>query len=220
VNGLNIHATYLFPSILNVGIGTDLEFSSFQQPFTPHAKGKVISTKIYNSLSQIFTLNSSINVNINNYVVITDTPQVFINNLTIVNNRVRGILLETRNVYIKNSIFNKTSGPAILFQPSLSWHEGPYAINITLTPNLYLNNNEGISKNKGVITILPDPIQFILIIANVQIRSSTFLIGIFNQGLIQSYNENNTLFHGNYINKNHSSPFLAICNTRNITARN
>ncbi len=164
-----------------------MEFSSSQQPFTPHAKGKVISTKIYDSLSQKFTLNSSINVNINDYVVITDTPQVFINNLTIVNNRVRGILLETRNVYIKNSIFNRTRAPAILFQPSLSRHDRSYAINITLTPNLYLNNNEGISKNKEVVTILPDPIQFIPIIANVQIILSTFFIGKFNQGLIQSF---------------------------------
>jgi hypothetical protein len=236
-DGLNIHATYftvrqiinsttlivqtlLFPTILNVGIGTDLEFSTNQQPFTPHAKGTVISTKIYDSSSQIFTFDSPINVNINDYVVISDTPQVTINNFTVENNRARGILLETRNVNIKNSIFNRTSGPAILFQPSLSWHEGPFAINVTLSQNLFINNNEGISKNKGVISILPDPVQSLPIITNLQITSSTFLIGKFNQGVLQSYNGNNIYFHGNYIATNHSLPFISICNTKNITAFN
>jgi hypothetical protein len=236
-DGLNVHATYfsvkqiinsttlivqtlLFPTILNVGIGTDLEFGSSQQPFTPHARGTVISTKIYDSNSQIFTFNSSVNVTVNDTVVISDTPQLTIRNLTVENNRARGILLETRNVTVTQSIFNRTSGPAILFQPSLSWHEGPYAINVTLSENLYINNNEGISKNKGVISILPDPIQLIPIITNVQITSSTFLIGKYNQGVLQSYNGDNISFYGNYIATNHSLPFIAICNTRNITANN
>ena len=51
-------------------------------------------------------------------------------------------------------------------------------------------NNEGISKNKGIITILPDSIQTLPIITNLQIKSSTFLLGIYNQGLLQSYNGN------------------------------
>jgi hypothetical protein len=236
-DGLNIHATYftvkqiinsttlivqtsLFPTILNVGIGTDLEFSRNQQPFTPHAKGRVISTKIYDSTSQIFTFNNPVDADINDYVVISDTPQVVITNFTVENNRARGILLETRNVLVKQSIFNRTSGPAILFQPSLSWHEGPYAINVTLTKNIFIDNNEGISKNKGVISILPDPIQLTSIIKNIQITSSTFFIGKYNQGLLQSYNGDNISFYGNYIKTNHSLPFINICNTRNITADN
>jgi hypothetical protein len=237
-DGLNVHATYfnvrqiinsttlivqtsLFPTVLNVGIGTDLEFGSHQQPFTPHAKGTVISTKIYDSNSQIFTFNSSINATVNDSVVISDTPQLTIRNFTVQNNRARGILLETRNINIQQSIFNRTSGPAILFQPSLSWHEGPYAINVTLTQNIFIYNNEGISKNKGVIAILPDPVQLIPIIKNVQITSSTFFIGKYNpQGVLQSYNGNNISFYGNYINTNHSFPFISICNSRNITAFN
>ena len=236
-DGLNVHATYftvkevinsttlivqtsLFPTLLNVGIGTDLEFSPYQQPFTPHARGTVISTKIYDAHSQLFTFNSSVNVNMNDTVVISDTPQLTIRNFTVENNRARGILLETRNISIEKSIFNRTSGPAILFQPSLSWHEGPYAINVTLKENLYIDNNEGISKTKGVITILPDPIQSLPIITNIRITSSTFLLGKSNPGVLQSYNGNNIRLDGNYIATNHSLPFIAICNTRNITADN
>jgi hypothetical protein len=236
-DGLNVHATYfnvreiinsttlivqtlIFPTILNVGLGTDLEFSFSKQPFTIYARRKLLSTKIYDSTSQIFTLNESINANINDYIIVGDTPNLFIRNLTVENNRARGILLETRNINIKQSIFNRTSGPAILFQPSLSWHEGPFAFNVTLEENIFISNNEGISKTKGIISILPDPIQLNPIINNIQIKSSTFLMGKYNQGLFQSYNGNNILFYQNYINTNHSSPFIYICNSRNLTAFN
>ena len=77
-------------------------------------------------------------VNVSDYVVVSDTPKLIIRNFTVENNRARGILLETRNIHIQQSIFNRTSGPAILFQPSLSWLEGPYAINVTLEQNLYI----------------------------------------------------------------------------------
>jgi hypothetical protein len=236
-DGLNIHAMYFivkqiinsttlivqtlnWPDILNVGIGTHLEFSRNQQPFTPHAKGTVISTKVYDSVSQLYTFDSPVDVSVNDYVVVSDAPQVTIRNFTVENNRARGILLETRNVNVAQSVFNRTSGPAILFQPSLYWHEGPYAINVTLSENLYINNNEGIAQEEGVITILPDPIELVPIITNVQIISSTFLIGSYNQGVIQSDNGDNISFYGNYIATNHSAPLITICNTRNITANN
>ncbi|CAF1463224.1 unnamed protein product [Rotaria sordida] len=221
-DGLNVHAMYFivkkiinstalivqtlsWPYILDVGIETHLEFSSNQQPFTPHAKGTVASTKIYDSLSQLYTFDSPLDITVNDYVVVSDTPQLTIRNFTIENNRACGILLETRNVNVKQSVFNRTSGPAILFQPSLHWDEGPYAINVTLSENLFVNNNEGLA--------LPT-------IKNVQITSSTFLIGNYNQGVIQSYNGNNIAFYGNYIATNHSGPLISICNTRNITANN
>jgi hypothetical protein len=151
---------------------------------------------------------------------VSDVPKLTIRNFTVENNRARGILLETRNIDIKQSLFNRTSGPAILFQPSLYWHEGPHAINVTLSENLYINNNEGIAQQEGVITILPDPTQLVPIVTNVQITSSTFLVGDYNQGIIQSYNGNDIAFQGNYIATNHSGPLITICNTRNITANN
>ncbi|CAF3719681.1 unnamed protein product, partial [Rotaria sordida] len=197
-DGLNVHAMYFivkkiinstalivqtlsWPYILDVGIGTHLEFSSNQQPFTPHAKGTVVSTKIYDSLSQLYTFDSPLDVTVNDYVVV-----------------------KTRNVNVKQSVFNRTSGQAILFQPSLHWDEGPHAINVTLSENLFVNNNEGLARQEGVITILPVPVQLVPTIKNVQITSSTFLIGNYYQGVIQSYNGNNIAFYGNYIATNHS----------------
>jgi len=129
-------------------------------------------------------------------------------------------LLETRNVDIRQSIFNRTSAPAIFFQPSLYWHEGPAAENVTLADNLYINCNEGISQHKGIITLLPDPIQTIPVINDIRIESSTFYFGNYSQGLIQGNNANNIYLSGNYITTNSSMPLISICNSRNITASN
>ncbi len=236
-DGLSVHAMYFivkeiinstaliiqtfnWPDTLNVGIGTVLEFSTNLQPFTPYAKGTVASIKGYDSKSQIFTFVNPLMVNVNDYVVVSDVPQVIVKNLTIENNRARGILLQTRNILIERSILNQTSGPAILFQPSLYWHEGPGAFNVTLTENLFFNNNEGIANEKGMITILPDPIQIIPVITNVQISSSTFLPGTYSQAIIQAYNGQNISFTGNYIATNNSTPLINICNSRNMTANN
>jgi hypothetical protein len=212
--------TFNWPDTLNLGIGTELEFSTHQQPFTSYTKGIIASITSYDSQSRIFRFIKPINVSVDDYVVVSDVPQVIVKNLTIENNRARGILLQTRNITIKQSILNQTSGPAILFQPSLYWHEGPGAMNVTLTENLFINNNEGIANEKGIITILPDPIQLIPVITNVQISSSTFFTGTYSQALIQSYNGDTISFSGNYIATNNSIPLINICNCRNITANN
>jgi hypothetical protein len=236
-DGLSVHAMYFtvkeiinstsiiiqtfnWPDTLNLGIGTELEFSTHQQPFTSYTKGTIASITSYDSQSRIFRFIKPINVSVDDYVVVSDVPQVIVKNLTIENNRARGILLQTRNITIKQSILNQTSGPAILFQPSLYWHEGPGAMNVTLTENLFINNNEGIANEKGIITILPDPIQLIPVITNVQISSSTFFTGTYSQALIQSYNGDTISFSGNYIATNNSIPLINICNCRNITANN
>jgi hypothetical protein len=236
-DGLSVHAMYFtvkeiinstsiiiqtfnWPDTLNLGIGTELEFSTHQQPFTSYTKGTIASITTYNSQARIFRFIKPINVSVDDYVVVSDVPQVIVKNLTIENNRARGILLQTRNITIKQSILNQTSGPAILFQPSLYWHEGPGAMNVTLTENLFINNNEGIANEKGIITILPDPIQLIPVITNVQISSSTFFTGTYSQALIQSYNGDTISFSGNYIATNNSIPLINICNCRNITANN
>jgi hypothetical protein len=100
------------------------------------------------------------------------------------------------------------------------WREGPEARNVTLIGNIYINNNEGIAQEKGIITILPDPIQLVPVINDIRIESSTFYIGIYSQGIIQSDNVNNLFVSGNYINTNNSTPLISICNSRNITAEN
>lgn len=131
---------------LNVGIGTHLEFSANRQSFTPHAEGTVVSIESYDSTTKLFTFDTSIDVNESDYVVVSDSPKLTVRNLTVENNRARGILVETRNVDVQHSKFNQTSEPAILFQPSLYWYEGPYTINVTLSNNLYIHNNEGLAQ--------------------------------------------------------------------------
>ena len=212
--------TFNWPDTLNIGIGTTLEFSPHDQPFTPYTKGTIASTKDNDSKSRIFTFTKPLTVNVNDYVVVSDVPEVIVKNLTVENNRARGILLQSRNILIKQSTLNRTSGPAILFQPSLYWHEGPGAINVTLTENVFLNNNEGIASEKGMIAISPDPIQLLPVIANIQISSSSFYTGTSSQALVQIFNGNNLLFFGNYIATNNSNPLITICNSRNITAEN
>ncbi|UJR32635.1 hypothetical protein I4U23_020095 [Adineta vaga] len=200
--------------------GTQLEFSSSKRPFTAYETGTIVSSSFYTSTSQLFTFSSSINASIGDFVCVADVASLTIRNFTVEHNRARGILLETRNIDIRQSIFNKTSGPALLFQPSLYWYEGLPSRNVTLAENLYIHCNEGIGQQQGFITILPDPIQLVSVIDDIRVESSTFYFGSLSQGLIQSNNANNVYITGNYIATNSSQPLILICNSRNITASN
>jgi len=130
------------------------------------------------------------------------------------------LILVLFHLDVRQSLFNRTSGSAVLIQPSLYWHEGPSARNVTLTENIYLNCNEGLGQNKGIITVLPNPTQLIPVIDDIQIESSTFLFGIYSQGLLESNNANNVFINGNYIATNGSTPLISLCNCRNISANN
>ena len=236
-DALNVHATFLLvtkiinrtsiiieatngTTVLDVGIGTNLEFSSKQQPYTVHGKGTIASLIFNSTNSRKITFTSSVNVSLNDWVCVADTPFLTIRNFTVANNRARGVLLETRNIDLRQSIFNRTSGPAVLIQPSMYWHEGPVARNITLIENIYIENNEGITQEQGIITILPDPVQLVPVINDIRIQSSTFYFGTYSQGLLQSNNVNNVLISGNYIATNNLTSFIMICNSRNISAEN
>jgi hypothetical protein len=236
-DGLHVHAQYFlvteivnssalivaafnWTDSLNIGNGRILEFSRHNQPFSAYSNGTVASSAVYPPISRLFTFTSPVNVNIGDYVCIADTPSVTIRNLTVENNRARGLVFETRNIDIRNSVFNRTSAPAILFQPSLYWHDGPASRNATLADNLYINCNEGIGQKKGIITVFPFPVQLVPVIDDIRIESSTFLFGNYSQGIIQSANANNLYLTGNYIATNSSTPLISICNSRNITASN
>ena len=236
-DGLNVHAKYLGVSeIINssaimlsafnstgqiiIGDGVDLEFTSHNQPFTTYTTAKIASSSFYSPTSTLFTFTSSINVSIGDYACVADTPSLTIRNFTVERNRARGILVETRNVDIRNSVFNHTSGAAFLFQPSLYYHEGPSGQNVTLANNLYINNNEGIGQFKGIISVIPYPPQLVPVINDIRIESSSFYFGNYSQGLVGSTNANNVYITGNYIITNSSSPIISICNSRNITASN
>jgi hypothetical protein len=237
-DGLNVHRVYLLVAeVINsstlvlkalnwiepVNIGEDirLEFNSGKQPFTMYGSGIVASSSALNSTdSRLFIFTTPLNVSVGDWAYVADPATLTIRNFTVENNRGRGALLETHNVDLRQSLFNRTSAPAIFFEPSLYWHEGPAAKNVTLAENLYINCNEGISQHGGIITFLPDPVQTISVIEDIRIESSTFLFGNYSQGLIQGNNINNVYISGNYIATNSSMPLISICNSRNITASN
>jgi hypothetical protein len=236
-DGLNIHAVYFnvteivnstaliiqspgASDKLHVGIGTRLEFSSYQQPFTAYTTAIVTSFKMISSNSALYVFDSPVNVSIGDLTCVADTPRLTIRNFTVANNRARGVLLETRNIDMKQSLFNRTSGPAVYFQPSLFWHEGPPAQNASLTENVYINCNEGIAQHAGFIIVLPVPTQLVPVVHDVNITSSSFYFGEYSQGLIQSFNAENIFISGNYIATNASTPLISLCNSRNISASN
>ncbi|UJR12269.1 hypothetical protein I4U23_016446 [Adineta vaga] len=235
-DGFNVHSTFLLVTKIissktiivtamngtdsYVENGTHLEFSSNEQPFTVRKIGIVASSTRYNSSSRLLTFTTSINASLNYFVSSADTPVLTIRNFTVENNRARGVLLGTRNIDIRNSVFNRTSGSAVLIQPSLYWYEGPVARNITLINNLYINCNEGIAKDQGIITIRPNPTQLVPVINGIRIESSTFLFGNYSLGLIRSTNADNVFLSGNYITTNITTPIILLCNSRNITASN
>jgi hypothetical protein len=100
------------------------------------------------------------------------------------------------------------------------WHEGPEARNVSLIENIYINNNEGIAQEKGIIAILPYPSQLVPVINDIRIESSRFYFGMYTQTLLQSDNANNIFLSENYIATNSSTPLISICNSRNISAEN
>ena len=235
-DGLNVLASYLLVTeikntttmivtILNSTspypeVGSLLEFSSQQQPFTVHGSGVITSVTNISPYARLLTFAIAVNASAGDWACHGDTPALTIQNFTVENNRARGVLLETRNIDIRQCVFNRTSGPAVLIQPSQYWHEGPAARNVTLIENRYINCNEGIGQEKGVITILPVPTQLIPVIDDIRIESSTFLFGNYSKGLIEINNVNNLFFNGNYIAVNVTTSIISLCNSRNITASN
>ena len=129
-----------------IQIGENLEFTNSTQPFTVYTKGTVVYSASQGPDKRLVIFTESINASVGDWVCNADTPVLTIRNFTVQNNRARGVVLETRNIDIRNSVFNRTSAPAILIQPSLGWHEGPEARNITLINNLYIYCNEGIGQ--------------------------------------------------------------------------
>jgi hypothetical protein len=211
---------YSWPDVLNVGVGTHLEFSSSQQPFTVYGTTTVVSSSVNGGNTQLFIFASPINASVGDWVCVADTPLLTIRNLTVANNRARGVLLETRNIDITQSLFNQTSGPAVLFQPSLYWYEGPAARNVSLSQNVYINCNEGLAQQNGVIAFLPDPVQLVPVVYNVQITSSTFLNGQYSQHPIQCTNGGGVSISNNYFATNSSGSIVILCNSQNISAYN
>lgn len=211
---------YNWTDPLDVGDRTILQFSSHMQPFTAYTRGIVASSVANSTNSRLFTFTSPMNVSVGDWACVADELTVTIRHYTAERTRGRGALLQTHNVNIQHSIFNRTSAPGILSFVSLYWHDGSPLINATFTNNLFINCNEGISQLKGIISFQSDPIQLKSIFNEIHIASSTFYFGSYSQGLLQSNNINNLVLNDNYIATNSTLPLVSICNSRNITAHN
>jgi hypothetical protein len=203
-----------------IEIGNPVELSSSEKPFTVYQTAIVASFVITGPFSRLITLNMSVNASVGDHIGNADPPHLTIRNFTVKNNRAHGVLLETRNVDIRNCVFNRTSAPAVYFQPSLFWNEGPTARNVTLINNLYINCNEGIGQDHGVISITLTPTQLEPVMRDIRIESSTFYFGNYSRGFLLSRNADNVYISGNYMATNNSAPFIILCNTRNVTASN
>jgi len=204
----------------NIEGGEHIEFTSKAQPFIVHETGIAVSSAYYHPDQRLVTFTNPVNTSVGDWICNADTPSLTIRNLTVANNRARGVVLETRNIEIRNSVFNRTSAPAVLIQPSTGWREGPEARNISLINNLYIRCNEGIGQQQGLLAIVPDPIQLVPVINDILIQSSTFYFGTYSEALLESFNVNNLIFRDNYIATNVTTPIISLCNTRNITANN
>ena len=77
-----------------------------------------------------------------------------------------------------------------------------------------------LDNKQGIIASVPDPIQKVPVINDIQILSSSFYFRNYSENLLESFNVNNLLFSGNYISTNVTTPIVSLCNTRNITASN
>ena len=209
-DGLNVHAYYF----------TVVQVRNATAVVTPCVTATVASYSVYNASSQLFIFTSPINATVGDMVCVSNTPSLTIRNLMVANNRARGVLLETRNIQITQSLFNATSAPAVLFEPSLYWYESPGAQNVLLSQNVYINCNQGLYQTGGVISLLPYPVQTIPVISNIQVSSSTFISVGYNASVLQVTNGANVVLTGNYIAMNTTTAPVRICNSQNVSASN
>eukprot|EP01113_Clastostelium_recurvatum_P032579 TRINITY_DN4202_c1_g1_i2.p1 TRINITY_DN4202_c1_g1~~TRINITY_DN4202_c1_g1_i2.p1 ORF type:complete len:619 (-),score=138.97 TRINITY_DN4202_c1_g1_i2:12-1868(-) len=216
-----ISLTKSWTDTLNVGLGASMTFAHVDSPFLPFATYKIASYTQKTDTTFIYTFTSPITgVLLGDAAHVTTTNSLSISNFSVIANRARGVLVETRNVIIQRSLFRFTSGPALLFQPSYYWGEAEPGANVTITQNAFDGCNQGIAQQRGTITILPDPIQTMGVIQGLNVVSNTFLQGVYSGGLVQSYNANGLRFRDNYIanigNSTSDYPFY-ICNSEDLT---
>ena len=93
--------TYPLDTPLYVGVGTNLECTSYQQPFTVHGSGTIASLVVNSTNLRKVTFTNPVNFNLGDWACVVDTPRLTIQNFTVSHNRARGVLLETRNIDIR-----------------------------------------------------------------------------------------------------------------------
>ena len=211
---------------LNVGVGTSMTFSHAATPFVQYSSHEISALRQHSSSSYMYTFTTPIaNVALYDLAYVSNTAHLLLSNFTVKNNRARGVLLETHNVSIERSLFSHTSGPALLFQPSMYWGEAVEGADVTVRDTAFEGCNQGIAQQQGVIAILPDPVQLMGVIDNITIERSTFLQGQNSGAVLQDWNGAGVTLHDNWIAGNFSltagtaaAPVL-VCNSRGLRVR-
>lgn len=85
---------------------------------------------------------------------VTRSPELVFNNNIVRNKRCRGVLVQTRNVEIKNNTFANLSDAGILLTgDSNEWYEAMLAKNVVIANNKFLKNNFAVGNTGGDIAI-------------------------------------------------------------------
>ncbi|MEA3187951.1 MAG: large repetitive protein [Chthoniobacter sp.] len=84
------------------------------------------------------------------------TPRLRVTRSNFIGNRARGILVQTRDVSIENSLFRNVSGSAIDVTTSLYWAEAGGTRDVSVRNNSFENCDYGVSRAGGVIYALAE----------------------------------------------------------------
>ena len=215
---MSLHNKLGWLDTLNVGVGAIISFSHASSPYIAYASYEVVALSQHSSSSYVYTFTTSIaGAVLYDLAYVSGSPSLLLSNFTVSNNRARGVLLETHNVTIERSLFQFTSGPALLFQPSQYWGEAQPGANVTVTETVFEGCNQGIAQQEGVIAILPDPVQLVAVVDDVTVERSTFLQGEYSGALLQDWNGGRVTLQDNWIDNltSHVPPVL-VCNSRGL----
>ena len=216
-----VSLTKAWEDTLSVGVGTSMAFAHAATPFVAYGSYQVAALREYSSTSFVYTFTAPVlGVEVGDIVYVNNPLSLLLSNFTVKNNRARGVLLELHNVTIDRCLFQHTSGPALLFQPSFFWGEAEPGANATVRETVFDGCNEGIAQQEGVISILPDPVQVMGVIDDITVERSTFLQGPYSQGLLQSYNGKRVTLRNNWVgNVSASGAAIYVCNSEGLTVQ-
>lgn len=203
--------------LTTMNVGDTLAISHANQPLTPYALPLLTAITSYGSNAVLCILSSPVvGLTVGDSITEGLGASLWISNFTAINNRARGILVETDNVVIQNSLFAYTSGPAILFEPDdRYWHQGKPAQNVTLVNNVFVGCNQGIAQQLGVITISASPIQSTPDVSNITITNNTFYQGVYSKSALDSQDGTGITFSHNFANfTGDTTAAISVCNTQ------
>jgi len=132
------------------------------QPFgRPVFQGAVVATKPERSnLSAEITFSEDVPAGIPENAVVWNrsaSPELTVRNCTFVDNRARGILVQSSNTVIEHNWFEGMSGSAINVTCDVGtwWESGPTE-NVTIRNNMIAQCNDGAGANAGAISVFAD----------------------------------------------------------------